>query len=135
MADQDQSKDRNRDQGDGMAELDALLAGAAAAPVEMPDQLMAAILADAARVQAEQQAVAVAVPARRPRLVQLWQAIGGWPGLGGLATACAVGLWIGLAPPQFLPDPVALAADSSAAAAAVPFESYDLAGMLAEDVQ
>ncbi len=31
-------------------------------------------------------------------------ALGGWTGLAGLATACAAGIWIGVAPPANLPD-------------------------------
>jgi hypothetical protein len=31
---------------------------------------------------------------------QIRQALGGWTGLGGLVTACAVGLWVGVAQPS-----------------------------------
>ena len=34
--------------------------------------------------------------------------LGGWAGLGGLAAASAAGVWIGLAPPEFLPDPAGM---------------------------
>ncbi len=36
---------------------------------------------------------------------QVSDALGGWAGLGGLATACAAGVWLGFAPPSALPDP------------------------------
>jgi len=38
---------------------------------------------------------------------QIVDALGGWPALAGLATACAAGVWIGLAPPSNWPDPAA----------------------------
>ncbi|MCT4558283.1 MAG: hypothetical protein N4A61_09515 [Pelagimonas sp.] len=51
-----------------------------------------------------------AQPRPRSRVAQpgLWQqfktALGGWPGVAGLATACAVGLWIGVNPPAGISD-------------------------------
>lgn len=85
--------------------LDGLFAAARAAPPPMPPALAARMLADADR----------ALGARRPRpavapgwRTQLGEALGGWFGLGGLATACVVGIWIGFAPPAGLPDPVGL---------------------------
>lgn len=33
---------------------------------------------------------------------QLRLALGGWPGLAGLAAACAAGVWIGVSPPDSL---------------------------------
>lgn len=42
----------------------------------------------------------------------IWQqfraGLGGWAGLGGLATACAAGVWIGFSPPSQWPDPVGI---------------------------
>ncbi|MGP6087551.1 hypothetical protein [Antarctobacter jejuensis] len=35
---------------------------------------------------------------------QLRDALGGWAGMAGLATACAAGLWIGISPPEGLSD-------------------------------
>ena len=61
-------------------------------------------------------------------------AIGGWPALGGLATASAAGLWIGLAPPSFIPDPVALAG-IDLSASDLPDDSYDLALVLSEETE
>jgi hypothetical protein len=64
-----------------------------------PEALMARILADAAR-----EAVPLAPPARAAqprigRLAALFAALGGWPAVGGLATAGVAGLWLGLSPP------------------------------------
>lgn len=50
-----------------------------------------------------------AVAALRPEAVgrdwTLRDLLGGWMGLSGLAAASLVGLWIGIAPPDVLPDP------------------------------
>ena len=64
---------------------------------------------------------------------QLMIAIGGLPTLGGMAAACAVGVWVGLAPPSFLPDPAQLVGYSDSTS--VPYDSYDLATVLGEEVQ
>ena len=126
-------------------DLEALFAKARQAPPAMPQALNMRILEDAAEVQAERRAAgslkilqqvsegSFAVFARR-----LWGqfsgAVGGWPTMGGLAAASAAGLWIGLAPPSFMPDPVLLA-QLSADTASLPFDSYDLAVMLGEETQ
>ncbi|WP_291729535.1 hypothetical protein [Leisingera sp. F5] len=117
-----------------LQELDDLFAAARSEPPALPDRLNAAILADAARAQAGFQAAAPAQAPRQPLWRQLIEALGGWPALGGLAAASAAGLWIGIAPPSFVPDPVALAGyeDSSTA---VPYDSYDMAVVLSEDLQ
>jgi hypothetical protein len=81
--------------------LDALLdevAGQKAAPSA---DLMARVLADAARVQ---------LPVAARPLAQgssgvfspLWAALGGWAGAGGLAAVAAAGVWLGIAPPAAL---------------------------------
>lgn len=82
--------------------LEALFAEARGASVAPDDALTARVLADAARVQAAGWA--------RPEVPQpgLWQRfldmIGGWPALGGLATATVAGFWIGVAPPTSVSD-------------------------------
>lgn len=83
------------------AGLEALFARARSAPPELPAGLASRMLADAARIQSDR------ARGRAPRgwRAQLAEAIGGWFGVGGLATACAAGLWMGLAPPDGL-DPV-----------------------------
>ncbi|MEX0304463.1 MAG: hypothetical protein AB3N24_18750 [Leisingera sp.] len=117
-----------------LQELEDLFAASRAEPPAVPDHLTAAILEDAAREQPGLQPAAPARRASKPLWRQLIEAIGGWPAIGGLAAASAAGLWIGIAPPSFVPDPVALAGyeDSSTA---VPFDSYDMAIVLSEDLQ
>ncbi|MCF6231811.1 MAG: hypothetical protein L3J36_01725 [Rhodobacteraceae bacterium] len=91
-----------------MNELDQLLANARAP--EMPGGLSARMYADADLVQAGFQATEVKAKSNVPPGIwaQLLHLLGGWPTLGGLVTAGAVGVWIGFAPPSFLPDPVQL---------------------------
>ncbi|MHA6262516.1 hypothetical protein ACXYMO_04880 [Arenibacterium sp. CAU 1754] len=86
-------------------DLDSLFQAARRDAAEMPAGLSNRILADAARVQAQSRAP------RPPRARQTWfaqlrEALGGWYGMGGLAAACATGLWMGIAPPDIMPDPV-----------------------------
>ena len=72
---------------------------------QMPERLSRQILADADRVQAGFAFAPAPQAVAKPGLwSQAMSALGGWPALGGLATACAAGIWIGLAPPSFLPD-------------------------------
>jgi hypothetical protein len=84
-------------------DLEALLR--AAHPADMPgDDLVARVLADAARVQAERAAVSAA-PAPVPRrgwLGALVQTIGGWPAVSGVALAGLTGLVIGFAVPDLV---------------------------------
>jgi hypothetical protein len=129
--------DKTGPQADGLddrADLDNLFAAARGARPALPAHLSAAILADAAAQQPGCQP-GEADRIRRPaRWRQLLNALGGWPAVGGLAMASATGLWLGLAPPSFVPDPVALAgldADSET----MPFDSYDMAMVLSEDLQ
>lgn len=73
-------------------------AGREYAPVPS-DALMARVLADAeAGLVRPAVAVAAARPAARRGLLRAAiGSIGGWAGLGGLATATAAGVWIGFA--------------------------------------
>lgn len=87
------------------AALDALLAKAADAPAKVPDALIARVLADAERVQP-----APSKPAHKKvhfgqRLSEIF---GGWQGLGGMVAATCAGVWIGLSPPDAMPDAGAL---------------------------
>lgn len=82
--------DREDDQ-----ELEALFSQTRATPPKVPDALMARVLADA---MAEQ-------PAAKGTGWRQWLAgLGGLPALGGLVTATCVGFWLGVAPPEGLPD-------------------------------
>lgn len=82
---------------DDRDELSDLLA--AAREAEAPsDALMARVLTDAAAVQAELSAPAVAPPRARPGG---WlSGIGGWRGAGGLVAATVTGLMIGVYAPD-----------------------------------
>lgn len=84
MTDKDQITD---------AALEALFDQARSAPPEVPEGLMQRVIADAAAQQS-------------PASVwsRLIDTLGGLPGLGGLATATFVGIWLGVAPPAQLPD-------------------------------
>lgn len=56
----------------------------------------------------EEDAVASLAPPMRRDSWNLRDVLGGWLGASGLASACLVGLWVGIAPPDGLPDPVAI---------------------------
>ena len=77
---------------------DTLLSEARQVEVTVTDDLMARVLADAAREQAWRRAIAGPPPRRGPLSV-LAALIGGWPALGGVLAAGLAGLWIGMAPP------------------------------------
>lgn len=64
-----------------------------------PEALLQRIAADADRVGRAHRRVARPSAGRRGLLAQVVRAIGGWPALGGLASAGAAGLWLGFAPP------------------------------------
>ncbi len=95
------------DNKNNMVELDALLAGLRAQTPSVPDALIARITQQA---EIEQKAfmTAPAKTTRRGVLRQFIQALGGWPALGGLATAACAGIWLGINPPQSM----ALAAET-----------------------
>ena len=76
-------------------ELEDFFAAARATPTPMPADLQARILADAAEHMPG---------ARSSWQKALWHLLGGATGLGGLVTATAVGIWLGVAPPSGLPD-------------------------------
>jgi len=114
--------------------LDALFAQARADAPRMPDRLQARILADAQAVQdsaVQAGPVRTASPERVGLLQRISAAVGGWPALGGMITASVLGLWIGAAPPAFLPD-AAQYLDQTAQEVDV-FDSYEYAVAWAED--
>ncbi|MCV2890211.1 hypothetical protein [Ruegeria aquimaris] len=90
-----------------MTRLDDMLAAARHARRDVPDDLVGRILADADRIQANR----IAVPRGEERQKEpgLWQQLligfGGWPGVGGMVAAGVTGVWIGVFPPENLPDP------------------------------
>lgn len=77
-------------------DLEVFFEAARAEPVPS-DDLVARVLADAARLQADQ-TVIVPAPARPGWL----EAIGGWLTVSGLAGACAAGLALGIVLPTAL---------------------------------
>ena len=80
-------------------DLDDLFAAARRVAPAPSDALMARVLAEAMAAQAPLRR------ATRPGLLaQLREALGGWPAVGGLATAGVAGLAIGLAAPAGLAD-------------------------------
>jgi hypothetical protein len=90
MTDNDKMNDTLEDAG-----LEDFFEAARATPPSVPQALMARVQADALDAQPRAKGMAKAG----------WlQALGGLPGLGGLATAACVGVWIGIAPPAQLPD-------------------------------
>lgn len=78
-------------------DLEATFDAARAGPPQMPDGLLARIVADAEAVQPQ-------VPLWR----RLMAAVGGPAGLGGLVTATVAGFWLGVAPPHDNVDPLVL---------------------------
>jgi hypothetical protein len=116
-----------------MQELDDLFAAARETPAPLPSHLAKAIMSDALIARAENMAPGPKKRLRAGIWQQLMVAIGGLPAVGGLAAACAVGVWVGLAPPSFLPDPAQLVGYSESNT--VPYESYNLAAVLGEEVQ
>lgn len=67
----------------------------------VPDALMARVLADAARLQAE--ALRPPVPlARGGWFAGLWQGMGGWPALSGVTMAGIAGLALGFLAPDLV---------------------------------
>lgn len=70
--------------------------------VPAPSQaLMARVMADAAASQAAPGLAPQAAARVTPGLWrQFWQGLGGWPAMGGLATATCAGIWLGVYPPQ-----------------------------------
>jgi len=93
-----------------MDKLDQLLRSRAetmAPPQAVPDDLMARILADAARLQPQPRSIAALRPAAaRPVRLGFWAALndmfGGSGVLAGLATAACAGVYLGVAQPTAL---------------------------------
>ena len=86
---------------DDLKELDDLFAQARSERA-LSDALAVRIQTDA---ETERLSLLTKPPTRQSFGVRLSGMLGGWRGMGGLATACAAGVWIGFAAPGFLPDP------------------------------
>lgn len=128
------------DREEALGQLDDLFASARQARPRMSADLTAAILQDAAIVRRDGDSAVpnVAVPRSEAMLHRLWRqfstAIGGWPALGGLAAASVAGLWIGLAPPSFLPDPAERYVALSSGSQLVSNAGYDVILLMGEEV-
>lgn len=84
--------------------LDALFAAAREERPEPSPALMARVMEDALAEGAARQARATVPraatrPGPRAAIAAIVAALGGWPAMGGFATAGIVGLWIGYAAP------------------------------------
>jgi hypothetical protein len=75
--------------------LESMFQQARAMPPEVPGDLMARIVADGLAVQPV---------LRKPLVARVIEALGGARGMGGLITATCVGFWLGVAPPEGVPD-------------------------------
>ncbi len=113
------------------AGLDSFFAAARAEPPQPGGDFLARIEAQALAEQPAARADAPAVAGLRPAgvLRQLREALGGWAGMAGLATACAAGIWIGVSPPDGLT--VFWGGDAAALGTigVDPLSSFDLALM------
>lgn len=103
------------------ADLDALFSEAKRAPIDPSADLMARILADAQAAQPAEPVIAVprgAVSAGM--LSRLLTMLGGWAGVASLSAATVAGVWIGVAGPETLTDPLFTVLGSESA-----FEAFD----------
>lgn len=76
---------------------------------DLPIGLMDRILVDANTVQ---EGFVVVLPDRAASsglFRGLRDMLGGWPAMAGLTVACATGIWLGVSPPDALPDPFEIA--------------------------
>ncbi|MFK7751152.1 MAG: hypothetical protein AB8B51_01255 [Sedimentitalea sp.] len=105
-------------------DLDGLFAAAREDRGALPPALRRQILSDGLKVQGN----ARPLPGIWSQLRDL---LGGWPGLGGLVAAGVAGVWIGIAPPAALPDPVQLVTQTSQTTDI--FDSFDLVSLMDED--
>lgn len=103
------------------------LGAARRSDAQVPDGLTGRVLADAHRQQDRwRRSGRSGVPS--PTLwMQFLGAIGGLPALGGLAAACAAGIWLGISPPGGL-DPADLVGENMA-----EFAVWDLQDTLLTD--
>lgn len=95
-------------------ELEALFEGIRATPPDVPDALMARVVADAVQLQPG-----------LPIWQRVWTTLGGMPGFGGLVTATCVGVWLGVSPPATVPDLAGMVMGFEATSV----EDFDVGGM------
>jgi len=97
------------------------------------EALLARVLADAMQIQ-EEQAETPAPQGRAPAHEagfwrQVFQGLGGWPALTGLATATVVGIWIGASPPSGLEGYLA-EGEAAFVVDLDPWDAFDLASVI-----
>ena len=99
----------------------------------LPEDLAQAMIADARQARSESRAetrrAGPVVAAWPDPWARLRGFLGGWSGIGGLVTAGAVGLWLGLTPPQMLQDPLNLGTGEEAGLTLLPGDALELAMM------
>ncbi len=109
-------------------ELDALFHAAQHDPQSPSADWLARVTDDAERE--------LALSSRPVPQTSLWtqivSALGGWQGFGGMAVACAAGLWIGISPPELVGDPVGLALGSDSTVDVLTDSPFEFAGLLDE---
>ena len=92
------------DKNNEFPELEGLFDAARQNKPVLSDDLHARIMSDAMSVMPSN---VVSIPSDNTSWWRRWlEPLGGWPALGGMVTACAAGIWIGIAPPASLPDPI-----------------------------
>ena len=82
--------------------LDQLFDLARSDRAQADEALLARVAADASAVQAEQHAKRAAPPVQKGLFASLAELVGGWPALGGLATAAIAGVYIGFSSPDLV---------------------------------
>ena len=84
-------------------ELDAVFATASESPPDAAIALMQRVMADAEAVADARDLTTDKAP-RAGVFKSILSAIGGWPAVGGLATATVAGIWLGFSPPAAVDD-------------------------------
>lgn len=91
----------NQHDDEANAEVEALLGQAQHQSPDVPATLMARVLADAEKIRLDR--VRAPLQDRAPKA--WWSDLfGGWQSVGGLVAATCAGVWIGVSPPDTLPD-------------------------------
>lgn len=102
--------------------LDDFFAASRDVPLAPADDFMARLTAQALAEQP------VAGPRHSPSVWgQLRAVLGGWAGMAGLATACAAGVWLGVAPPAGLDALLDLQDATLTGLSLDPLSGFDLA--------
>lgn len=82
-----------------------------------------------ARMEAQALAALPDPAPRRSLWSHLMSAVGGWPGVAGLAAACAVGVWIGVVSPDGINTLFLLQDNALGTIGVDPLSGFDLAMM------